>query len=369
MSTMIVLDGLAVLALRLTAETKVECRPDGLALRHPPTGLTTFILTDNTPEPGAKVLALDPLGPLWASPFVGHAEPGGGVVRSGMALMQRCRAERSGGAVHLFNSGTGMPELEELCAREGMFRTSLARQTTPIDLIIPPANLGQPTANRIIVKGRTEAVPGVLDDAQRQAIARVSNQAQAVVSVSSKDGPLTAASVAAGNGARRYFQPPGSLSPELNQLLLLTVHEVICNFEEWCRLGRDAGLVVPEVGEDSPEASVAAAALLRSLHRCHWAGTEAAVCTLGRHGIVVADWLRDHIDHIALEFLDGEAEVPTPAGAGDRFLGEWIYWRETWSRQGHLRDPLAANGLRTVHAVAQALGLRRDRYDAATRRC
>jgi len=366
---MFVLDGLAVLDLSLTPATMIECRPDGLTLRHPPSGMAIFIPTDRPPEPGAKVSALEPLGPLWASPFVAQAEPGGGAVRSGAALLQRCRVERTCGSVHLFNSGTTLPELDDLCAREGMFRDSLGRQATPINLIIPPANLGHPAANRIIVKSRTEPVPGVLDDAQRQAVARVSAQARAIISVSSKDGPLTAATVASGNGARRYLQPPGSLSPEMNQLLLLTAHEVICNFEEWGRLGRDAGLDVPKFGEESPEAPVAAAALLRALHSRHWAGTEAAVCTLGRRGVIVADWLRDRVYHISLEMADGDPGVPTPAGAGDRFLAEWIYWREIWSNKGHLRFPLAANGLRAVHAVAQALGLRRDRYDASTRPC
>src|SRR5438132_1324284 len=84
--------------------------------------------------------------------------------------------------------------------------------------------------------------PPELGESHRQAVARVSGQARAIVSVSSKDGPLTAAAVAAGNGARRYLQPPGALTPELNQLLLLTAHEVICNLEEWGRLGREAGL-------------------------------------------------------------------------------------------------------------------------------
>jgi len=60
---------------------------------------------------------------------------------------------------------------------------------------------------------------------------------------------------------------------------------------------------------------------------------------------------------------DGSPGVPTPAGSGDLFLGEWIYLRETWSRQDHLRHPVAANAVRTVHTVALALGLHRDRYD------
>jgi hypothetical protein len=190
-----------------------------------------------------------------------------------------------------------------------------------------------------------------------------------VASVSSKDVALTATAVATGNGARQYFQPTGSLTAEMTQLLLLMSHEVLCSFEEWGSLGRYVGMALPELNEEAPQAPEAAAELLRALHRRRWAGAEAAVCTLGRRGSMVADWLRGRVYHVSLELADGDAGVPTPAGSGDRFLAEWIFLRETWSNQGHLRDPFAATGVRATHAVAQALGLRPDRYDVRTRPC
>ena len=35
-------------------------------------------------------------------------------------------------------------------------------------------------------------------------------------------------------------------------------------------------------------------------------------------------------------------------------MAEWIFLRETWSRRGHLCDPLAATGLRATRGVARA---------------
>jgi hypothetical protein len=77
---------------------------------------------------------------------------------------------------------------------------------------------------------------------------------------------------------------------------------------------------------------------------------------------VVMSWQDNSAHHVALEMLDHPG-VPTPVGSGDRFLAEWIFFRETWSRQGQLREPIAANGVRTTHAVVQSLGLRRGDYD------
>jgi hypothetical protein len=361
MSTLFVLDGLDVIDVHLAPETISECRPDGLGLRHPPSGFATFIPTDRPPAPGTTVSATQSFLPLCGSPLVARRE-GGGALRAGVALANRLRAYRAPAAVHLFNSGGPFRELDDLCSRKGVVHHSFARQATPVNLICPGAD-------RIIVKGRITSVPHSLDDAHRLTVARISAQARAIVSVASKDGPLTAANVAAGNGARRYIRPTGSLAPEMNQLLLLTAHEVLCNFHDWGHLARDAGFPAPDGSEESPEAPEAAAALLRTLHKCRWAGTDAAVCTLGRRGVVVADWASDRAWLVGLELRDGDPGAPTPAGAGDRFLAEWVYLRETWSSQGHLRDPLAATALRAVHAVAQALGLRRDRYDVTTRPC
>jgi hypothetical protein len=362
MSTTFVFDGLAVIEAHVTPESTVECRPDGLALRHPPSGFATFIPTDRPPEPGGKVTALRSLQSIFDSPLLVRREVGGGAVRAGVDLARRLCANHAGGAVHLFNSGAPLPELDDLCAQTGLICHSLARQAAPVNLIVP-------AHGRIIIKGQNDLAPGRLDDRQRAVVGRVSADATAVASVSSKDAALTAATIGTGNGARRYFQPTGSLSPEMTHLLLLTAHEVVCNFEEWMSLGRDVGLAVADVPEESPQAPEAASALLRALHRRGWAGAEAAVCTLGRRGLVAADWRNDTLFHMRFEMTDGSPGVPTPPGAGDLFLAEWLFLRETWSLQGHLRHPIAANAVRTIHAVAPALGLRRDRYAVCPRPC
>jgi hypothetical protein len=357
-----VLDGLVSLDDHVSPEAVIECRPDGLALRHRPGNSATFIPTDRLPEPGAKVNALQPLPPLFDGPLIVRREVGGGALRAGAALAQRLRADRANETVHLFNSGTALPELDDLCIRSGLTCHSLARQAAPVHLIVPGRN-------RIIVRGLAEYAPPRLDDRQRETVGRVSERAAAVASVSSKDAALTAAAVGTGASARRYFQPTGSLPPEMTQLLLLLAHEAVANLEEWTRLARGAGLDIPDVGEEAPEAPAAAARLLRALHRRCGAGVGGAVCTLGRGGAVAADWVNDTLFHVRFEMTDGSPGVPTPAGTGDRFLAEWIFLRETWSRPGHLRQPIAATAVRAIHAVALALGLRRDRYDVRPQPC
>src|SRR5262249_58646661 len=125
--------------------------------------------------------------PIFTGPLVARREATGGLVRAGKALLQRLRAEKDSGSVHLLNSGTAVPELDNLCAVEGLVRYSLGRQETPVNLICPAANLGLPAADRIIVKGRLGAPPGWLEDTHRQAVARTSAHARAVASGSSND--------------------------------------------------------------------------------------------------------------------------------------------------------------------------------------
>jgi hypothetical protein len=212
-------------------------------------------------------------------------------------------------------------------------------------------------------------VPLLLIGAQRDAVLRLCEHAGAVASVSSKDAALRAAAVAAGNGARRYFRPTGALSPEMTQLLPLTAHEVVANFAEWARLGGFIGKAFPGVDEESAQAPEAAAELLRALHRRGWAGREAAVCTLVRRGSLVADWMRDRVYRVGLGRTDSSPNLQAPAGAGDRSLAERIYWRQTWSNRGHLRDPPAATAVRATCTVARALGLSRGSPEVRTSVC
>ena len=87
------------------------------------------------------------------------------------------------------------------------------------------------------------------------------------------------------------------------------------------------------------------------------------------NGSLVADWVRDRVYHVGLERTDSSPGLPAPAWAGDRFLAEWIYWRQTWSNRGHLRDPLAATAVRATCTVARALGLRWGSHQVRTSVC
>jgi hypothetical protein len=358
-----VFDGLATVDVQVSRDVVVERRADGVVLRSSQSGPGTFIPTDSSPDHGAKVNALAQWPLCLNDPILFPRSVGGGAVRAGAALAERLPGNSDAPVVRLMNSGSPCPELERLCEQTGLRSLSFARQATPVNLIIP----GGP--DRTIIRGRTAVAPPRLDDRSRAALGRVAEQATAFASVSSMDAALTAASLGVGVAARHYFQPTGSLAPDTTSLLMLSAHEVICNFDEWKRLGRDAGLEVPDAPEDSPEAPEAAAALLRALRRCGCAGVEAAVCTLGRSGAVVADWQEEALTFVGLARTEDDPRVPTPTGAGHRFLAEWIFLRETWSRQGHLLHPIAATAVRATHAVAQALGLRRDRYDVRPRPC
>ena len=69
-----------------------------------------------------------------------------------------------------------------------------------------------------------------------------------------------------------------------------------------------------------------------------------------------------------IDVIDGGPAPATPVGAGDLWLGTYVFYRETWSSQGHLRAPLAATAVRATYVVVGCLGLRRDRYDVRIRR-
>jgi hypothetical protein len=362
MSSTFILHGQASVDAQLAADTLVERCADGLALTHKSSGTRLFLATDRPPLPGSPVTALRSLTPLLKSPLVGRRVAGGGALRVSIALAQRSRVEQRPVTVHLLTSGTLTPELADGCGRRGVACHSLARQEAPCRLVLPDHD-------RTVIYGPTTPAPLLLDDAQRDAVLRLCDHAGAVASVPSRDGALTAAAVAAGNGARRYFRPTEALPPELTQLLLLTAHEVVGNYAQWARLGGFIDKAFPGLDEESDQAPEAVAELLRALHRRGWAGTEAAVCTLGRRGSMVADWVRDRVYQVGLERTDSSPGLPAPARAGDRFLAEWIYWRQTWSNRGHLRDPLAATAVRATYTVARALGLRRGNHQVQTSVC
>ena len=352
-----VFDGLNTTDIMVSRSTVVDLRNNGVALKHSPTGQEWFIPTNGKPEEGAKVFAKEPLRGFLNTPIVENVVAGGGVVGAGTACAIRMENHKFPGKVRLLNSGNQTAELTAICAAMRMDCESFDRMRSPINLVLPQKS------DRVVIKEPLTAGPEELVDGHFRRVARTVADGSALATVSTKDAGLTALAVSMSNGARRYFQPTGSLSPELTLLMLSVANEVVCNFEEWKMLAKWAGVSVPNFTESSDEAHKAAAELLSAMYERGLAATEAAVCTLGVKGSVGADWMKERVSRVSLQLLDGSKGLPTPSGAGDRFLGEWVFLRETWSRQGYLRHPIEATIVRITHSVANFLGLDRGQYD------
>lgn len=208
----IIFEGQAAEDVHLAPGITFDRRIDGVAFDHPPTGTRLFLPTDRPPLPGHKVTALASLQPLLTRPLAGRRELGGGAVRAAVAVAQRIRTEHANAVVHLLTSGPSTPELAGACDRDGVGCAALGRQPAPCNLILPGPN-------RTIIKAPVEAAPPLLDAVHRDTVLRLGDHAGVVACVSGKDAALTTAAVAAGNGARRVFQPTGSLPPELSAIV------------------------------------------------------------------------------------------------------------------------------------------------------
>jgi len=339
----------------LSAATAVQPKKHGILLTHPITNKSEWIVTDQEPLPGAKVFALSSLNAILDNGFVGRRENGGGAVRVAIGTANWLRDHDVAGNVQLLNAGPPAPGLAALCAEHNIRLHALGRQGTPRNLIVP---LGK---DRLIVPEKVTASSTGLDDGQLAALAGALEHADAVASVSSKDRALAVATLALGNGAKRYFQPGGLLGREETLGWLAVSHGVVGNFDDVCRLGWVVNLPLPGFTEELPEAADHAVKVLVELHHRGLAGKEAAVCTMGRRGSVVADWRRGRLYRVVFETtgdVDGPPSVP---GCGDFWLARWILYREVWAA-AHWRDPEAAAAVRASQAVARHLGLGHDQY-------
>jgi sugar/nucleoside kinase (ribokinase family) len=99
---------------------------------------------------------------------------------------------------------------------------------------------------------------------------------------------------------------------------------LVLSFDDLTKLGSQIGYRLDEsVTESAPDAL----RLLRCLHDRGIGGSESAVVTLGKRGCIVVDWRRNSEERIDLEYRE---EVATKNGAGDRFLGAWVFFRVAW---------------------------------------
>ncbi|MCI0700389.1 MAG: hypothetical protein L0241_04845 [Planctomycetia bacterium] len=323
----------------------------------PTSGPELFIRTDAPVTEGAKVNALDSLDEIFASSCIGRREYGGGGPRTALALTEQSLSPGWPGGVRLLLSGDPCSSLTTICEQRGVSLFSAERHRCPRNLVF---HMGH---DRVVIRQKIDRRNDPLSTDEANRLTEILDGAGVVAVVSPKDASIARAAVSAPNVGVRYVQPTGALSWPDTAALLAEADCVVCNFSELCWLGQAAGLTTPpHFTEASPGAPWVAATILQGLYHQGLCGKEAAACTMGSHGSVVADWRRGSIWQTVLEFLDDGRGVPTVVGCGDLWLASWIACR-AWAAFGHLRHPEAAAAMRVTVTVARRLGLRSDQYD------
>jgi len=351
-------EGLATTDLFLSPHAEVELSASGVRLRHSRAGLRVLIPTATPPRPGAKIVTHYPLRRLAGTPFVGRIEGGGGALRSAMAISERCRGMHTTPEVRFLNSGEETATLRAMCQETGVQLQCLGRHASPTNLVVPLVH------DRLILKEAISAPTNPLSRGDIDAISRAVSDVGSVACLSSRDAALAAGALARCNGARRYVQPTGSLDVEATLALVSRAHVVVCNLSELARLVGWAGAGSLDSEEDAPGAAHDTAHALLRLWRLGLAGSQAAVCTLGRHGSVVADWRGGRLHRVSVVLADRTAGVATLAGAGDLFFAEYMFFMEAMTAPASPEHVGAA--VWATHAVARRLGLGPERYAVTT---
>ncbi len=341
---------------QIGADVTTEYCPDGVLLIHSGSGSEQFIETQQTPVPGSKVEAvlshanLDPV-------FFSSCSAGGGLFRVGTRLH---RGEAN--PLKLLNSGTATQLLNEQIQAQGFHCWSLNRQNTPTNLIIPHPE------DRIIIKEPLQQPSQVLEDFEREAIAKIARAAKALVLASPKDGVLSRAVVDhLEEDSRFYFQLTNGLDLAHTKHHLHLANDVIANLSEWQTFGKTMGLPTTEMPETDPHAIEHAKSLLEQIANLGLAGNDAAICTLGKAGCLAVDWKRNRFYQIEIFVLKENGNLATPAGTGDLWTADYIHYREKRSLQKNQRDPVAVAALNATHFVVKELGLTRNMVDASLR--
>ena len=172
------------------------------------------------------------------------------------------------------------------------------------------------------------------------------------------------------DASRRFLQPTGSLPREATLTLAREATDIVMNLAELLILGRQAGLKVPDITEENPEAPFRGAELLDRLRSRGIAACNVVV-TLGPRGSLVADGLRHEVYFLALESVNSERKVDMQVGNGDRFLGSLIAYETapgTSPDSGESQGRIVASALQATCFVAEKLGIPRDAYRVVPRR-
>lgn len=344
----------------VSSNTITEAYQGGLHLKHLKTGRQCFINTDRPPRPGRRLYATSPLDDVVESGLVRNLRAGGRAMNTARAMAERFLLRKLPGKMAILNSTAKTRELDRECRRLAIEHHSLGRQPTPTNVVVPMGN------DRVIVHQRVKPCLSSLVGPQVDQVDEIVRNVDAVVCTAGNDASLAIASDTFCNGAVRYHRPTSLLPTELTFNLAAQAHEVVTSFEELKRLTPWLRTSPIDIDKDDREAFNVTIRLLLELKRRHWAGSRAICCTLGRQGSVAMNWERRVGHTIRVRMIDASGANPNRWGAGDRFLGEWVVLRQTWSNQGHLRYPILATAVRSTHYVADWIGLKRTSYTVET---
>jgi hypothetical protein len=310
----------------------------------------------NRPSDSSKVTASQPIRQLLQTPMIGHIEVGGGAARVActMAELRYCTPIE----VQLVNEADVNPTLVQVCREKNIEQVSIGCIRTPLNIVVTSL------PNRLIIreqirrrhKAQNERL--LLDN-----IGHLKEAAGAVAVVSPKDPSLATVIFSSSNGARKYFQPTGSLTKKMTLILALKATDLICNFTELLSFTHLVNIDTPNLSEEDAAAPLLVASLLRQLRAMGLVGKFSSVVTLGKRGAVAADWQQgERIYSLMFKPLKNSAVVPTPAGTGDWLLGAIIFFNHVWASLDLLKDPVMASTLRSMYFVCDKLGIHRDSY-------
>jgi len=343
----VVLSGRASDDVEPCPETHVEVHDHGITLTNP-SGFAKFIATRQIPLPGSKTVAVMPLDDLVSSQLVEKPHSAGGAVNSTVETVHLARSRGEPGVrVSLLVENRESESLTTLGARNGFGVSFGNLSPIPVNLVFTDGG------NRTIVKTPLSPPEPCETLGHFTHVAPLLREASVVALVSPSNPTMVAALMALSNGALKIAQPTGALDLASTVLMLQEVDDLVVSYDELLKLGTMTGFSLEDPGtETSPQAVETVSRILRFLRDLRLAGSMTSVITLGKRGCIVADWETSRIVCIAVELFE---EVATRAGAGDTFLGAWVFYRAIG------RDPVDA-AVEATEAVVEWHGLEADQY-------
>jgi hypothetical protein len=194
-------------------------------------------------------------------------------------------------------------------------------------------------------------------------VTQTAASASAGISYSSKPWAALPTMFESPGGRRVFLHPTCSLATSLYRVLLLCVTDVVCTYAELMTLAKLLGIFQTHLSEDARAAPQLAAFAVRQLREDGLAGEFSTVVTLGRRGVIAADWRTrcPSVWYLAFTLRTNQALLAPPDAAG-AFLEAYIAYSH-WAVSGVVKEPVRAAAIRSMRFVARQSGLHRDSYD------